>query len=325
MKVIEVPNPDRALQLGIEYLEAEGNDVPSRHGSTLEAPEPVCTVWENPRHRVAFSPLRDANPFFHLMEAIWIIGGRDDVETLTRFNSKIGNYSDDGVKFNGSYGARIYEQEQLFRLLELLIREPDTRRAVISIYDGKRDLGTDSKDIPCNVSLHFIIRHGQLHMNVFNRSNDIVWGAYGANIVQFSMIQEWVCWSLSKMSNLRLSVGTLRQLSMSYHAYIESESSRVYHKIRRQGMDFESPYTTKEVEPSYIHFDVTHAEANEFLNSEGENVGDSRFLSVIARPMYRAWKDYKAGDGISTNTGAWYRSTVDWLKASHEWLIRRQK
>jgi len=56
-----------------------GQAQDSRAGGTLEYPEPVCTVYERPFERVLFDPVRDANPFFHLMEALWMLAGRRDV------------------------------------------------------------------------------------------------------------------------------------------------------------------------------------------------------------------------------------------------------
>jgi hypothetical protein len=45
----------------------------------LVSQTPVVTCYSAPTQRVLFSPMRDANPFFHLMEALWMLAGRDDV------------------------------------------------------------------------------------------------------------------------------------------------------------------------------------------------------------------------------------------------------
>ena len=36
------------------------------------------------------------------------------------------------------------------------------------------------------------IKNGRLQMTVHCRSNDIIWGTYGANAVHFSILQEYV-------------------------------------------------------------------------------------------------------------------------------------
>ena len=50
-------------------------------------------------------------------------------------------------------------------------------------------------------------------MTVSNRSNDIIWGTFGANAVHMSMLHEYVA------SALMLHVGKYTQISDSFHAY----------------------------------------------------------------------------------------------------------
>ena len=75
MKVIHARNVNDAVVKGAELLKAGGLTQDSRAGGTLEYPEPVCTVYERPLERVLFDAIRDANPFFHLMEALWMLAG----------------------------------------------------------------------------------------------------------------------------------------------------------------------------------------------------------------------------------------------------------
>ena len=100
MITISVDNVNDALKDGIKLIHSHGVAIPSRNGATLEVPEPVSTVYHRPYEKVLLSKVRDANPFFHLMEAMWILAGRSDVKFLSEFNKRIVNYSDDGVVFN---------------------------------------------------------------------------------------------------------------------------------------------------------------------------------------------------------------------------------
>ena len=95
----------------------------------------------------------------------------------------------------------------------MLRADPDSRRAVLQIWDAEADLGVPSKDIACNTQAMFKVRGGQLNMLVSNRSNDIVWGCYGANAVQFSMLLEYMA------ARIGVAPGTYRQVSDSFHAY----------------------------------------------------------------------------------------------------------
>ncbi len=65
---------------------------------------------------------------------------------------------------------------------------PNDRRTVVGMWDPWEDLWeeNDGKDYPCNTQIYFWERKGQLNMTVCNRSNDMIWGAYGANAVHMS-------------------------------------------------------------------------------------------------------------------------------------------
>jgi hypothetical protein len=107
MHVIRARNVNSAFVQGIELIRQYGVARKSRYGDVLEIPEPVTTVYEKPLERVLFDPIRDANPFFHLFESLWILAGRDDVEWLVQFNKRMAEFSDNGETFHGAYGKRL--------------------------------------------------------------------------------------------------------------------------------------------------------------------------------------------------------------------------
>jgi len=219
MRVLRVNDINEALPMGIQLLQNCHIVITPRKasgGETWECPEPVTTVYNYPKGRVLFSPLRNKNHFFELFEALWILAGRKDAAFLTQFNKQMGAYANADGTYDGAYGHRLKHHQgfnQLRALIALLKREPDTRRAVLQIWDATSDLNKESLDIPCNDLLFFKLRNGKLNLSVANRSNDIIWGAYGTNAVQFSMILEYVA------TILGVKVGTYRQVSDSYHLY----------------------------------------------------------------------------------------------------------
>ena len=83
-----------------------GQQENTRNGLVLEFPTPFCVTYSHPTERVLFYPERDANPFFHLMESLWMLAGRNDVEWISKYNKRISQYSDDGKTFHGAYGHR---------------------------------------------------------------------------------------------------------------------------------------------------------------------------------------------------------------------------
>ena len=119
----------------------------SRNGSTLESNEPVVTVYLHPWERVLFDKDRDANPFFHLIESIWMLAGSQELHPLTYFNSGMSNFSDDGENLNGAYGYRWINKfgfDQIQMIIELLERDPESRRAVLQMWDCVHDLDSPS-------------------------------------------------------------------------------------------------------------------------------------------------------------------------------------
>jgi thymidylate synthase len=125
---------------------------PSRNGRVLMIDEPVTVTYTHPRERVLFNAVRDANPFFHLYESLWMLAGRNDVAPLAYYNSKMKDFSDDGRTFNGAYGYRWRRHEiqhlafspdnydQLDILVSHLKADPNSRRAVLQMWNVEDDL-----------------------------------------------------------------------------------------------------------------------------------------------------------------------------------------
>lgn len=194
----------------------------SRVGDVLRVEEPLLLTYRRPRNRVLFNSARDCNPFFHLMEALWMLAGSDDVAFVSQFNSRMPEFSDNGSTFHGAYGRRwryAFSVDQPRVIAKNLRDNPWCRRQVLQIWDARKDLGTDSKDIPCNTQAYFGVREDQgklvLDMTVCNRSNDIVWGMLGANVVHFSYLQEYVA------ANAGLQVGHYHQMTNNAHVYCD--------------------------------------------------------------------------------------------------------
>jgi thymidylate synthase len=210
-------NVNQLFEDGLWRFKISGVKDDSRNGPVYVMPEPVLTRIKSPRERVLFYERRDANPIFHLMESIWILAGRRDVEFLKQFNSNIDKYSDDGKIFNAPYGYRMrkqFEIDQLNSIVDILKLEPNSRQAVIQLWDAN-DLLKDTLDRACNTQMVFAIRNGRLNLTVFNRSNDFWFGYAGANIVHFTMIQEFVAIALD------IPVGEYYTVSNNLHLYTE--------------------------------------------------------------------------------------------------------
>lgn len=342
MLVIEARNVHEALPMGLDLLRREGYRRDSRNGPVLMINGPVATVYHNPLERVVFHSWRDANPFFHFYESLWMLAGRNNVKPLTRYVKRMAEFSDDGEIFNAAYGNRWREArgpvglvtdgvevepyqhrvDQLVIIAEELRRNPETRQCVLQIWDHRYDLGTQTKDHACNVAATFQTdKDGHLDMTMFCRSNDIIWGAYGANAVHMSYLLEYVA------TRARLQVGKYTQISVNYHAYMN-----VFEPMVEHWSDGEpDPYEYTPVYPASLGTcdDQWDEECRRFTTLDGTapemmKSTDNPFWFEVAYPIVRAHDAYKSGDMSGAKHHLEQCDASDWKLACQEWLDRRQ-
>lgn len=223
----------------IEEILKRGYIVSPRGMETKEITRSMV-ITRNPMKRLVLVPNRKINPFFLVAEAIWILAGQSNADYITQFNKGISRFLDtDGSgQFHAPYGERIrrhyysekmgsshlnvvnmtwlMEIDQVQTVVETLKNDPDSRRAVICLWDPYMDT-QESRDIPCNDMVFFKIRDNKLNMTVVNRSNDAILGFPVTNLFQFSILMELVA------NLLGVEVGTYCQFSDSLHLYTDQK------------------------------------------------------------------------------------------------------
>jgi hypothetical protein len=330
---IYVRNVSEGLHTGLILLRERGIWQESRSGRVIEYPTPVMTTYVVPIERVLFYPERDANPFFHLFESLWMLAGRDDLKFVQQFNSRMEEFSDDGVSLHGAYGYRWREYfsiDQLTKILSHLEKEPNSRRAVLQMW-SPTDLSKivdypHSKDVPCNTQVYFKIRNNKLHMTVTCRSNDIIWGTYGANAVHFSVLQEYMA------TKLGISIGTYYHLSDSFHAYEEvfDKTCKILDSKNLNPLWYDSylgwhegmHYSPEAMFNNQLYIDD---DLNQFMIDPFNLEYKNSFFVETAVPMLKSWRAYKEKDYETAITYLQDVPALDWKKAATEWLERRRK
>lgn len=284
------------------YVELEE----TRNGKAWVFQEPVVITYLTPSRRVLFDPIRDANPFFHYMEALWMLSGSDTVSFPGQFAKNLKNYSDNGVTLNGAYGYRWrshFGLDQIEHVVELLQRDPNSRRAVIAMWDPRQDW-EESLDLPCNTHVYFRVVKGALTMTVCNRSNDLVWGTLGANVVHMSLLQEFIAgW-------LKMPVGPYHQFTNNLHIYDGWERKfgppvRWYTKYKF--------YSSIPWSPETIHPQELQTFVIDGLDTDVEYT-----CPVIAKnavPMLKSWLAYKEDKPFMADTHAHNIYDADWRYA----------
>lgn len=332
---IKADSPDEGLLLAIQrfrdpryYVERK-----SRNGPVREFNGPCMTEFSRPEQRVSFGAIRDANPFFHLFEAMWMLVGNCDVETPAYFAGNIKNYADEEI-LHGAYGNRWrnhFHVDQIEWAAQELIDNPDNRRVVVSMWDPEVDIPTAKLDHPCNTSLFFYIRDGRLDMTVNNRSNDAVWGLFGANVVHFSFLLEFMAQKIS------VPMGKMYFMSNSLHLYTEVEvARRCLDQVQYIGEDYLDARPTPLFSDAELSGDFIY-DCESLI--DGTGVGNihttryfaprTRFFREIAVPMWNCFCLWKAGGRdealrqIRLSRSSTKFPDPDWLIASEAWFTRR--
>lgn len=288
----------------------------SRNGPVRVARNVYLEI-ENPMQRVLFDPVRNANPFFHVMEFVWMMSGSNDVRWIEQFNRRMREYADPGTDtHHGAYGHRWrvwHGLDQLIEIRNLLRRDPNTRRAVLSMWDGRSDL-SEHNDLPCNTHIYLAIEEGRLNFTVCNRSNDLIWGMLGANAVHMTLLQELLA------ADLKVEVGSYCVYTNNLHVYENlpnfaevwaTQELWDFYPEEYDGLGFLGKYTLED----FLSQCETFVE-------EGYFEPTCDWLNGVATPMYEAWMARKKGE----REWPWIRhiSDFDWRMAATNWIERKE-
>lgn len=214
----QFPNPTSAFVNLLEMVYKEGTPIVVRGSETRELLN-VALQIDNPSQRCLVLPYRHDNIFAKIAETLWVIAGRNDIQWLSYYLPRAPEYSDDKIRWRAGYGPRLRKwigpfgvTDQVHKCLDLLQSDPNTRRAVMSLWNPAEDY-VETLDTPCNNWLHWLIRDGKLRLNISQRSSDILYGFSGINLFEWSVLQEFMArW-------LGLEIGPLTYFISSLHLY----------------------------------------------------------------------------------------------------------
>jgi len=109
----------------------------------------------------------------------WYLSGSPYVEELGNLYGKVPaiweRMADNNGLVNSNYGYQWERGYQLDKVVQQLKDNPNTRKAALSIYDGK-EINKYSKDTPCAYAVQFTVVNNRLQMCVTMRSNDLWFG-----------------------------------------------------------------------------------------------------------------------------------------------------
>jgi thymidylate synthase len=159
---------------------------------------------------------RKLNPAIAAVEAVQLIAGVSDPQLVLRLAPQFQRYLDtaeDGSgdrTFWGAYGDRI--KMQVHCAVQKLTTDPNTRQAVVTLWDPWLDNVQGKHDYPCTIALQFWLQDGLLCMNTIMRSND-AWLGLPYDMFQFTQLQASVAHALNTRP------GSYRHTTLSLHLY----------------------------------------------------------------------------------------------------------
>jgi thymidylate synthase len=177
----------------------------------------VGFTLEHPKQKNinVLNPNRNFNLQYAEAEWQWYLSGDSSIDKLGEINGSIPpiweKMADSDRKVRSNYGWQWERNHQLDKVVAMLKTNPETRQAVISIYDGK-EISTYSKDTPCTYAVQFTILDNKLHMAVLMRSNDL-WFGFCNDQYCFASLQELVAERLS------MELGTYYHFAHNLHLY----------------------------------------------------------------------------------------------------------
>ncbi len=185
----------------------------------------------NPRNRIVHFPDRKTSLKYLLGEFIWYISGSADPKGILPYAKFWDSIRNPDGTVNSNYGTRLFghhqdslvtrdgqKMSQWQAVINILTKDNDSRQAIVNIHMPS-DRWDGNKDVPCTISLQFLIRDWRLHMIVTMRSNDVIMGTSN-DIFQFTMLQEALALELRK---------TMPALELGYY-YHNAGSLHIYER-----------------------------------------------------------------------------------------------
>lgn len=250
-----------------------------------------------------------------------------------------------------------YTCDQLRELVDYLRNHPEGRRAVLQMWNVEDDLLKVewTKDVCCNVCAFFSIREetpnrcdkdcGEyqnaecpgsagpcvvqkgkqfLDMTVINRSNDLIWGMLGANVVHFSFLQEYMA------ARLGVEVGKYNQITNNLHVYERNwkpdewlDYGNLYYAIPPYWYGLTQDQFSVPLVKDPETFD---REVQLFIDNwkDVARLWKEPFLELVAIPMCDAFEAHKERDYAWALTTCANINASDWRLAATRWIQKRK-
>jgi thymidylate synthase len=173
-------------------------------GFTFSLTDPTAVLVDRPS--------RPINAAFSLANILWTASGSDRVADIAFWNSRAYDFSDDKETVRSALGPRLFTN-QFATAINRLRADPGTRRAFLSLISAN-DLTDETRDVPCTIGLHLMIRDSALTAVAMMRSQSALM-VLPYDIPLLAAIQ---CMAAAE---LEIPPGPLTHISSSLHFYLD--------------------------------------------------------------------------------------------------------
>ena len=147
-----------------------GQDISPRGSRTKELLS-VDLAFDPDQWFISFPDL-DINLDYVRHEFIWYIKGKKEDLSICE-HASIWKDMVHGSLIESNYGY--YFNKQMWEVYDELAHDKFSRRAVVNINQPEH-LYPGAKDVPCTISMHYMVRRGCLDVHITMRSQDAVYG-----------------------------------------------------------------------------------------------------------------------------------------------------
>lgn len=166
---------------------------------------------DEPKDRCINTVFRKWNKDYAEYEWQWYLAGNPNGEKIAERAPIWKSHMDQFGNIRSNYGWQWNRELQLEKVIDKLKSKKETRKALISIYDGK-EIDTYDFDTPCTSSIHFQVVDNKLCMTVNMRSNDL-WFGFCNDQYCFSRLQELISIELD------IEIGWYYHFASNMHLY----------------------------------------------------------------------------------------------------------
>ena len=228
----------------VKHVLNNGQEAAPRGMKTLEIEDAVIHI-DNIYDTLPVGVGRGTVPGIGAVEACQLLSGTSYPSLVIAIGPQFANYTENNGLFHGAYGLRTRGQYDV--IIERLKQDPDSRQAVVTIWNPQFDLQPAKRDYPCTILHQFRIRNNKLNMSVYMRSND-VWLGAAYDFFQFTRVQ------LAMASVLGVEPGTYAHHVGSLHIYENNyeAANKLHYSEKTEPIPYFIGRTWREIESSSL-------------------------------------------------------------------------